>query len=217
MTRTLPRDADDARALLDLNRRVVAALGMDRGAAHVEFIKSEADGHIYFLEAGARVGGANIVDVVEAAAGVNLWRMGRGWSFSESEAYAPPERKRDYVGVILTLARQEQPDTSAYTKIQRLPSASSSATTPGWSSPRRTPRACPPCSTTTAAVSRPTSSPPPPRRTPRPAATRHRAPMPGRLKTEEGIMNTRHTEDEQIPTCPRCHSAEVTPILYGLP
>ena len=30
-------------------------------------------------------------------------------------------------------------------------------------------------------------------------------------------MNTRHTEDEQIPSCPRCHSAEVTPILYGLP
>ncbi len=116
MTRTLPRDADDARALLDLNRRVVAALGMDRGAAHVEFIKSEADGHIYFLEAGARVGGANIVDVVEAAAGVNLWREWARLELGpESEAYAPPERKRDYAGVILTLARQEQPDTSAYT------------------------------------------------------------------------------------------------------
>src|SRR5579859_4082916 len=52
MTRTLPRDSDDARALLELNRRVVAALGMDRGAAHVEFIKGETDGQVYFLEAG---------------------------------------------------------------------------------------------------------------------------------------------------------------------
>jgi biotin carboxylase len=116
MTRTLPRESDDARALLALNRRVVAALGMDRGAAHVEFIKGEADGQMYFLEAGARVGGANIVDVVEAATGVNLWReWARLEVGPEAEAYAPPERKQDYAGVILTLARQEQPDTSAYT------------------------------------------------------------------------------------------------------
>lgn len=116
MTRTLPRDSDDARALLELNQRVVAALGMDRGAAHVEFIKGEADGHIYFLEAGARVGGANIVDVVAAATGVNLWREWARLELApEAEPYAPPERKRDYAGVILTLARQEQPDTSAYT------------------------------------------------------------------------------------------------------
>lgn len=116
MTRTLPRDADDARALLELNRRVVAALGMDRGAAHVEFIKGETDGQVYFLEAGARVGGANIVDVVEAATGVNLWREWARLDLApESEPYALPERKQDYAGVILTLARQEQPDTSAYT------------------------------------------------------------------------------------------------------
>ena len=115
MTRTLPRDSDDARALLELNRRVVAALGMARGAAHVEFIKGEADGHVHFLEAGARVGGANIVDVVEAATGVNLWREWARLELGpEGEVYAAPERKREYAGVILTLARQEQPDTSAY-------------------------------------------------------------------------------------------------------
>jgi len=30
-------------------------------------------------------------------------------------------------------------------------------------------------------------------------------------------MDPRHAEDEQPPTCPRCHSAAVVRILYGLP
>ena len=44
-----------------------------RGASHTEFIRGD-DGEWYFLETSARVGGAYIVDVVEAATGVNLWR-----------------------------------------------------------------------------------------------------------------------------------------------
>ena len=35
---------------------------------------SRHDGAQYFLETSARVGGAFIVDVVEAATGINLWR-----------------------------------------------------------------------------------------------------------------------------------------------
>ena len=42
--------------------------------AHTEFIRSAEDGRWYFLETSARVGGAYIVDVVEAATGINLWR-----------------------------------------------------------------------------------------------------------------------------------------------
>lgn len=30
-------------------------------------------------------------------------------------------------------------------------------------------------------------------------------------------MDTRHTEGEQPPTCPRCHSTHVVRILYGFP
>ncbi|HYP52337.1 MAG TPA: hypothetical protein VEQ42_02290, partial [Pyrinomonadaceae bacterium] len=66
MTRTIPRDSPDAQALEALNRDLLHALGLMRGVTHTEFIKG-ADGRFYFLETAARVGGANIAEVVEAA------------------------------------------------------------------------------------------------------------------------------------------------------
>ena len=45
---------------------------MMRGVSHTEFIKGE-DGRFYFLETAARVGGANIEQLVESASGINLW------------------------------------------------------------------------------------------------------------------------------------------------
>ena len=114
VTRTLPRESEQAAALREVNVRVLAALGMERGVAHVECIEG-AGGELYFLEAGARVGGAHTAEMVEAATGVNLWRE---WARLElgTEPYALPEWRHDYGGVIITLARQEHPDTSAYTE-----------------------------------------------------------------------------------------------------
>ena len=81
----------------------------------MEFIKGRDDGRIYFLETAARVGGANIVEVIEMATGINLWRE---WAKietpSEEHPYQLPEHTQNYAGVIVTLARQEHPDTSAY-------------------------------------------------------------------------------------------------------
>lgn len=115
ITRTLPRGSEDERALKELCQRVIQALGMDHGAAHMEFIKGREDGRMYFLEVGARVGGANIAEMVEAATGINLWRE---WARIElaqpDDAYHLPARRDQYGGVIITLARQEYPDTSAY-------------------------------------------------------------------------------------------------------
>ena len=48
------------------------ALGLVRGVSHTEFIRGD-DGQWYFLETAARVGGAHIVELVEAATGMNLW------------------------------------------------------------------------------------------------------------------------------------------------
>jgi hypothetical protein len=52
---------------------------------------------------------------VEAATGVNLWRE---WARIEvgggKRPYELPKTHREYSGVILSLARQEHPDTSAY-------------------------------------------------------------------------------------------------------
>src|SRR6185295_18596151 len=74
ISRTLGRGSADEKTLLSINKKLVRALGLERGATHAEFIKSDADGKFYFLEIAARVGGAYISDVLEAASGVNLWR-----------------------------------------------------------------------------------------------------------------------------------------------
>ena len=81
----------------------------------MEFIKGHEDGRFYFLETAARVGGANIVEMIEAATGINLWReWARIETASQEHPYQLPEHQQNYGGVIVTLARQEHPDTSAY-------------------------------------------------------------------------------------------------------
>ncbi len=113
-TRTLARGSDDETALKDLNRRVITALGPWRGAAHAEFIRRD-DGQFCFLEIGARVGGAYIVNLVEAAAGVNLYReWARIELMDDPSRYEPPVSADGYAATLVSLARQEWPDTAAY-------------------------------------------------------------------------------------------------------
>jgi biotin carboxylase len=114
-TGTLPPDAPEYAELLSLNQKVLSELGFVRGVTHAEFLKADSDGKFYFIEVAARVGGAFISDVIEAATGINLWRE---WARLEvgagKEPYQLPPHRREYAGVILSLARQEHPDTSAY-------------------------------------------------------------------------------------------------------
>ena len=115
VTRTLSSVDSRTAALQELNARVLESFRLLRGVSHTEFIRA-ADGSIYFLETSARVGGAYIVDVVEAATGINLWReWARVEIAGEHGAYDPPTPRRDCGGIVLSLARQESPDTSAYT------------------------------------------------------------------------------------------------------
>lgn len=97
-----------------LNKQVLEAFGMVRGVSHAEFIKGQ-DGSLYFLETSARVGGAHIADLVEAATGINLWGE---WAKVEvaggKASYKVPPLRNDYAGLLISLARQEWPDTSAY-------------------------------------------------------------------------------------------------------
>jgi len=114
-TRTLPRDSGDAMALKEINQKLIGSLGLVRGVTHAEFLKARTDDRFYFLEIAARVGGAFISDVIEAATGINLWQewarldVGAG-----KQPYELPPVREDYAGVIVSLAKQEEPDTSAY-------------------------------------------------------------------------------------------------------
>ena len=115
-TRTLDRASDESATLVTGNEQVVTALGMTRGALHTEFIRGREDGRYYFLETAARVGGANIVALVEAATGLNLWRE---WARVEvadvhGDEYALPVGRSDHAGLLISLARQEWPDLSAF-------------------------------------------------------------------------------------------------------
>jgi biotin carboxylase len=114
-TFTVPRGSEEDSQLREINRDLVAALGLVRGVAHSEFIRAHADGHFYFLECAARVGGAYINEMVEAATDINLWReWARIEVAGENGDYRLPPTRKDYAGVILSLARQEEPDTSGY-------------------------------------------------------------------------------------------------------
>jgi biotin carboxylase len=114
-TFTVPRGSEEDSALRAINKDLIAALGLVRGVAHAEFIKAHADGHFYFLECAARVGGAYINEMVEAATGINLWReWARIEVVGEDGSYTLPPTREEYAGVILSLARQVEPDTSHY-------------------------------------------------------------------------------------------------------
>ena len=115
-TSTVMHNSDDERALLSMNRRVLEAKSFLRGVSHTEFIKARSDGRFYFLETSARVGGANIVELIEAATGINLWAEWAKIEIARGEhPYNLPPIRNDYAGLIVSLARQKRPDTSAYT------------------------------------------------------------------------------------------------------
>lgn len=113
-TRLLDRNTPAARELLDLNRRLLASLGLVRGVSHSEYIRGR-DGRLVFLETSARVGGAHIAELIEAATGANMWAE---WAKIEiaggQKPYAVPPLASDFAGLLVCLARQETPDLSGY-------------------------------------------------------------------------------------------------------
>jgi len=125
VTRRLADDSPDALALLEANRTLLTGFELRNGVSHTEFIMTGT--RVTFLETSARVGGAYIVDVVEAATGVNLWRE---WAkielAGEDGAYEAPCARTDAAGIALCLARQDRPDLSRYDDpeiVKRIPKA----------------------------------------------------------------------------------------------
>lgn len=115
ITSTMDHDSEETQALLTMNSQLIRAFGLVRGVTHAEFIRG-ADGQIYFLEIAARVGGANIDQLVQSATGINLWSE---WAKVETaylhqQAYQLPEYRKAYAGLALCLAKQPHPDLSSY-------------------------------------------------------------------------------------------------------
>ena len=65
------------------------------------------------------MGGANIAEMVEAATGLNLWAE---WAKIETATKGKPYQvtppRHDYAGIMLSLAKQQWPDTSAYSEAE---------------------------------------------------------------------------------------------------
>ena len=124
-TRVLDRRALLTHKLLALHRQILRSLDLDKAVTHTEFIRAHADGKLYFLETAARVGGAFIAELVEHATGLNPWQEWARleWSALTGSPYRLPPLREDYSGSVISLARQEQPDTRAYVDeeiVQRL-------------------------------------------------------------------------------------------------
>ena len=114
-TRLLEHGTPLEKSLLEKNELVLSAMGLLRGVSHTEYIQGREDGKIYFLETSARVGGAHIADLIAASTGINMWAE---WAKIEVDGgagnYKLDEVKNNYGGLLVSLARQEKPDTSGY-------------------------------------------------------------------------------------------------------
>lgn len=110
-SRTMKRGTKDERKLISMNDHLLKSLGLLKGVSHSEFIK-DADGKFYFLETSARVGGANLADLVYYATGVNLWKE---WAKLElNDKYRIPKAKNEYAAILQSLAKQEWPDMNSF-------------------------------------------------------------------------------------------------------
>ena len=114
ISRTIAHRSGDERKLFEINRKLIKAFGLHRGAGHAEFIKSDVDGKFYFLEMASRVGGAYIAEVLEAACGLNLWREWARIEVNGAKAARLRPPRNEYAGIVLSLAKQEYPDTDSY-------------------------------------------------------------------------------------------------------
>ena len=114
-TAVVPYRSKERKELETLNQQLLTAFNYERGVSHAEFLQSAEDGKFYLLEVACRVGGAYIANVLEHACNFNLWREWAKLETSTKEnPYKLPKLRKDFAGVALALANQDEPDTSHY-------------------------------------------------------------------------------------------------------
>jgi len=109
-------NSEDDKAIKKLNEQVMKGFGLKHGAAHTEFIKSNENEQIYFLETSSRVGGAHLAEMVAEASNINLWKE---WAAIEDALvketkYTLPKVKKGYAGIVLTLSKFQHPNLSSF-------------------------------------------------------------------------------------------------------
>lgn len=115
-THTMDHKSNETKEILALNKKLLTGFGLKHGASHSEFIKDHVTGEYIFLETASRVGGANIAEMLEASSGINLWKE---WAkvevaVAKEEKYKLPKERKDYSGIIVSLAKQEWPSLEHY-------------------------------------------------------------------------------------------------------
>ena len=111
-SRTVTSESPLHTRLLELNQRVITAMGVVNGVNHVEFI--ESGGELYFLEIGARVAGAHLDRLTTAATGIELFKESARLECHRinGQAYSLPPWERREAGLLICLTREEVPDLS---------------------------------------------------------------------------------------------------------
>lgn len=108
-SRTVAKKDPLAEPLLDLNERVLRAVGVSHAVTHAEFLA--VDDKVYFLEVAARVAGSNLDRLTTAATGVDLFmesaKLDLHWLGHDYELTKPYRKE---AGILLCLSRQEQPE-----------------------------------------------------------------------------------------------------------
>jgi hypothetical protein len=117
---TVPFGGEEDKALTKLNADVMKAFGMQYSASHTEFIRNHETGEYYFLETASRVGGAHLAEMVEYSSNVNLWAEWARleYAVASGTAYQLPKVTKNHAGIIVSLTRQEWPDTSQFSDAE---------------------------------------------------------------------------------------------------
>lgn len=111
------RDSGEIRALRLMDESLVHMLGMVSGVTRSEYVLSDEDNEIYFLETSARIGGALTTEMIEVESGIHPWVE---WARIEvAQAYGvdyglPVGVQKGYAGCIYTETTQAEPDLGAY-------------------------------------------------------------------------------------------------------
>lgn len=120
-SRTVPPEHVLFDRLVDLNEKIIKAIGVKQGVNHVEFLGLGEQA--YFLELGARVAGSNLDRLTTAATGIDLFKESARLELHWLEGLKPyklPKTFRKEAGIILCLSHDEHPDPAFFHEIEEV-------------------------------------------------------------------------------------------------